>query len=193
MLVKTITHILAKWDTRRLGKNFRSIFLRNVFAHFCPVACVLLSIGLQSKCAGQTLELDRVSQWPGYARGQVYSLSISGNYAYVANAVYGAGLQIVNISNPAAPAFGGVYACNTAAAVAVASNYAYLTEILNGSEVVLNLIDVNNPASPMLVGAFRTNASGANVLVSGNHAYIGAGGFGLQIIDISDPFRISVR
>ena len=103
MPVKTITHMFAKRRTLQPAKNLRSISLRGFCVQFFFVAYALFFNGLQSKCAGQTVEFNRIGQCPGYARGQVYALSVSGNYAYVANAVYGAGLQIVNISNPAAP------------------------------------------------------------------------------------------
>ncbi len=80
-----------------------------------------------------------------------------------------------------------------AAALAVAGNYAYVTD-LGGTG--LAVVDVSNPAAPVGVGAYGTDAYVGGVVVSGQYAYLtwwwyddewGWGWGGVDVIDVSDP------
>ena len=82
----------------------------------------------------------------GYSTG----VTVSGNYAYVADA--SAGLQIIDISNPSSPAIVGNY--NTpgnAFSVVVSGNFAYVADYNGG----LQIIDVSDPVHPSLAGSTR--------------------------------------
>ena len=58
-------------------------------------------------------------------------MAVAGNYAYVADEV--AGLQVIDISNPANPQrVGGYDTAGGAAGVAVAGNYAYVADDAGG-------------------------------------------------------------
>ena len=68
-------------------------------------------------------------------------------------------------------------------AVAVRGNYAYV-----GVGLRLVVLDVSKPEQPVEVGATAPFPYFVQSLVlSGNYAYIAAGGAGLRIVDISDP------
>ncbi|QGZ92725.1 hypothetical protein GQR42_09615 [Microcystis aeruginosa FD4] len=115
---------------------------------------------------------------PGYAR----DVQVVGNYAYVAD--FFSGLQIIDISNPAAPTFKGNYnTSGLAVGVQVVGNYAYVADSSSG----LLIIDISNPATPTLKGNYDTSGYANDVQVVGSYAYVADEGSGLQIIDISNP------
>ena len=102
----------------------------------------------------------------------------------------GAGLQIVDLTNPSnlvlvSSLDPGGYVSD----VAVAGNYAYLAAGDDG----LQVIDIRNPSQPRRVGGVDTDGSSVEVAVAGDYAYVAdgdpnlQGNGGLQIIDISAP------
>jgi hypothetical protein len=94
------------------------------------------------------------------------------------------GLQILDISNPVAPAIlGGIDTPSFATAVAVSGNYAYVADGSTG----LIAIDVSVPASPVIAGIAPTPGGAFDVKVVGHLAHVAAYFSGLQIVDISDP------
>jgi hypothetical protein len=115
-------------------------------------------------------------------------VALAANYAYVADG--SAGLQVVDISNPAHCVRAGACAVSgNAEAVAVAGNYAYLANGPAG----LQVIDVSTPANCVRVGGCTNNFYGlsygraSGVAVAGNYAYVADANAGLQVIDISNP------
>jgi hypothetical protein len=97
---------------------------------------------------------------------------------------YAAGLQVIDISNPAAPVrVGGYDTSGIATDVAVAGQYAYVADYLAG----LQVIDVSNPAAPVPVGGYDTNGSCVDVVISGSHAYLADYAAGLQVIGVTNP------
>ena len=138
---------------------------------------------------GQTVAVEQsialVGSYDIYSAGGV---QIVDNYAYVAAGV--SGLQIINISNPAAPTFVG--SCDppdlngvpaNAEGVQVVGNYAYLADGYSG----LQIINISNPAAPTLTGFYDTLGVANAVKVVGNYAYVADVTNGLQIINISNP------
>ncbi len=114
--------------------------------------------------------------------GYAQDVAVSGNYAFVADG--DAGLQVIDISDPARPVrVGGYDTSEWAWGVAVSANYAYVTDVLAG----LQVIDISDPARPVRVGGYDTGGEAGGVAVSGNYAYMAATSDGLQVIDISDP------
>ena len=72
--------------------------------------------------------------------GQAFEVAVAGGYAYVAD--YNAGLQVIDVRNPAAPVrVGGYDTSGYAWGVAVAGGYAYVADDTAG----LQVIDVANP------------------------------------------------
>jgi hypothetical protein len=96
--------------------------------------------------------------------------------------VTGAGLQIIDISNPATPILIGTISTVRTDDVYVSGKYAYLADNTAGLEI----IDISNPATPTLVGSFDT-ISANGVYVSGKYAYVADSGPGVQVIDVSNP------
>jgi hypothetical protein len=116
---------------------------------------------------------------------------LSGSLAYVAGYPQGLpGLQIVDVSNPAAPAIlGGAKLQSSATGtlqplgVAVSGSVAYVAGAYRG----LFLFNVSNPSSPTQVGTVDTPGVAEDVAVSGNFAYVADYSSGLQVINVSNP------
>jgi len=114
--------------------------------------------------------------------GGAYVVTISGNYAYVAD--FTSGLAIIDISNPASPGTPAYRDTNgNAMGVTISGNYAYIADGTAG----LAIIDISNPASPGTPLYIDTNGYASGVTISGNYAYVADGASGLAIINISDP------
>ena len=89
--------------------------------------CGLLILALALAWPAHGVELDLIGQWPGWPRGPAYGVAVSGNYAYVADLT--AGLQVIDVSNPANPQrVGGYDTSGSALGVAVSGNYAYVAD-----------------------------------------------------------------
>ncbi len=115
----------------------------------------------------------------------VRDVYVSGDYAYVANDFFG-GLRVVDISNPFAPTEVGFYDTpGWAEGVAVAGDYAYVTEGYGG----LRVVDVSNPSNPTEVGSYDTLGAVHDVAVApaGDYVYIAGYDLGLRVVDVSDP------
>jgi hypothetical protein len=93
-------------------------------------------------------------------------------------------LQIVDVSDPAAPALLGSYDTpGGAEAVQVVGSTAYVADHDEG----LQIVDVSNPAAPALLGTYDTPGWALDVQVVGSTAYVADHDEGLQIVDVSDP------
>ena len=103
------------------------------------------------------------------------SISIMGNYAYVANKSNTDQLQIVDISNPDFPALAGQSSLQLngqeGLSVFALDNYAYLgSAASSGSE--LQIFDVSNPTGPNLVGSIEIGADVNDIYVYRNRLYL---------------------
>jgi hypothetical protein len=63
--------------------------------------CGLVTLALTLAWPAHGAVLDLIGQWPGCRRGWANGVALSGTYAYVVDAL--AGLQVINVSNPADP------------------------------------------------------------------------------------------
>ena len=114
--------------------------------------------------------------------GSAHGVAVSGPYAYVADG--GAGLRVIDISDPAHPTGVGFYDTpGWAYGVAVSGTYAYVADHESG----LRVIDVSDPAHPTGVGFYDTPGYAFGVAVSGTYAYVADWASDLRVIDISDP------
>lgn len=109
--------------------------------------------------------------------GTCYDIRTSANLAFLAE---GYGLQIVDISNPAAPVALGRYITpgNNTSGLHVQGDLVYL------AGQTLTIVDVSNPSEPHLVGSFpeggtRVDLMGSLAMVVSNQ--------GLQVVDVSAP------
>jgi hypothetical protein len=131
------------------------------------------------------------------AWSEAHDVHVAGNYAYVAGSAYigggksYGGIDVVDVSDPAAPHSVGDYvdpAIWETTAVYVASNYAYLSAGSDGLRV-MNVVD---PTHPTEVGAMMV-CWGNDILVSATalpgsqpiYAYLAD--WGLGVVDVSNP------
>lgn len=117
--------------------------------------------------------------------GSPHGVAMAGHYAYVANRE--AGLQIVDIADPAHPVtVGSVATPGTALMVAIAGSHAYVTA---GEAGGLQVIDISDPTHPFIVGSLLTPGSVGAVAIAGHFAYLAASetSDGLVVVDVSDP------
>jgi len=124
--------------------------------------------------------------------GVSQDVTVSGNFAYLADGI--AGLQIINISEPALPYIEGstVLLTSNATHIAVWGNYAFLTDPISG----LLICDVSNPTAPNLVGYPYLFENFYGVRIAGNYAYVL---FTIQysyaklgVINISNPTQLNM-
>ncbi len=109
-------------------------------------------------------------------------VAISGDLAFVAG--FSAGLQILDIANPAAPVLlGTLDTPGFAIGVAVSGDLAFVADYFSG----LQIIDITDPSAPALVGTFSTPGTAWGVAIDGDLAFVADQGSGLQIVDIADP------
>ncbi len=116
--------------------------------------------------------------------GPVQRVQVVGNHAYLTD--YWAGLQVIDVSNPAKPVrVAGYDTGGEARGVQVVGDYAFVADGSAG----LQVIDVSNPASPTPVGGYDTSGFALGVQVVGNLAYVADNHAGLQIIDTGNPAK----
>jgi hypothetical protein len=121
-----------------------------------------------------------------------HEIFIRGSYAYCAAG--DSGLEIIDVSNPAALKKTGSVVFPDAASVAVSGNYAYAAAHKGG----LKVIDISDPSSPAIVGFYDTGNPANIVTVEGHYAYVGTyyrdiynPNYGeILIIDISTPSKL---
>ena len=110
--------------------------------------------------------------------------SFAGSYLYVACG--DAGVQVVDISDPAAPVLMGGYATGGAVAADVAA-YDDGACVAAGS-AGLQVVEALQPATPALAGGLAGGpAPSKGICVRGTRTYIAAGSDGLRIVSTADP------
>ncbi len=115
-------------------------------------------------------------------QGSANDVYTSGDYAYVASG--GAGLLVIDISDPTDPFFVTKYDTpGGARGVHVSGSYAYLADGKAG----LLVIDISDPTEPELVNSYHTPGAANGIYVSDNYAYLASGSAGLQVIDVNIP------
>ena len=114
--------------------------------------------------------------------GGALAVAVEGPFAYVADLTFG--LQVIDISDPLAPAIvGNVLGSGVTQGVAVAGSLVYFLDANAGLQVV----DVSDPRAPAIVGWVDTPDSPVNVALNGSFAYVADGTTGLLVIDVSNP------
>ena len=97
---------------------------------------------------------------------------------------YVAGLQIINITNPASPTLVGTYdTIGWATDIAVTGDFAFVADYGYG----LVIIDITNPTSPTLAGVANAPTYADGVVVDGNLAFVANNEFGLVVVDVTNP------
>ena len=98
---------------------------------------------------------------------ETMAIFVSGDYAYVADAVKG--FQIVDISDSTRPTIMSTYdTLSYVRAIFVNGDYAYVADASSGFQIV----DISDPSSPTLMGAYDIPGSAYHVHVSGSYVYV---------------------
>ena len=130
------------------------------------------------------------------AFGMAHDVEVVGNRAYVAtgsNSDSGqqSGLQIVNVSNPAAPQTVGWLqrSLTEVLGLDVSGSYAYLATgdlIDNHTSSGLDIVRIDT-AQPQPMGRIELPPDAFDVAVAGTHAFVTARQNGLLVVDVADP------
>jgi hypothetical protein len=124
--------------------------------------------------------------WRGHIAvpGQVRSIDVVGDQAYLAyTAIYtsGAGLQIIDVSDPASPTLKSNLAIQSQVwQVQVAGDLAFMAA---GDS--LKVVDVSDSISPTIVSSLVMPQGARALRVVGDVAYVADGS--LQVVDVADP------
>ncbi len=113
-------------------------------------------------------------------------VTVVGNYAYIASTINTQELQVVNISNPAAPTLAGSFNASgstDANSIFVVNNTAYLA---TGQ---LSLLNVTNPGSISQIGSYSVTGTPFGVFISGNYAFLAhsQAGSEFKVVNITNP------
>jgi hypothetical protein len=148
----------------------------------------LLSLAIPSAAAGPHRIIsaldpplpDRPPPVVGHNGGQVFDITVRGEYAYLS---IGSELAILNVAEPTHPVRVGHVTLpgDFVGGPAIAGNYAYL---MNRNHVLV--IDIAQPRAPSIVASLPVETYNGQLVVVGHYLYLI--GFGvLRIIDIAMP------
>jgi hypothetical protein len=114
--------------------------------------------------------------------GSAYHTAVAGDHVYVAD--YTSGIQVLDVSDPAAPVLAGTLAMGgQAVAVAVEGDHLYVANYYGS----LDVVDISDPTNPILVGQTPLMGNPHAVVVNGDVAYLACYYGGVQSVDVSDP------
>jgi hypothetical protein len=124
--------------------------------------------------------LGRLPRKPG---GPVGHMALQGKHVYLVNEE--AGLQAVDVSDPAAPKVVGSYRPKgSLGPVAASGVHVFVVE----EDTLLRVLDVTNPARPRAVGSRELPAEIRGLAADGKHVYASTSD-SLRVLDVSDPAR----
>jgi hypothetical protein len=127
--------------------------------------------------------LELVGRLPRKPGGRVGYLTLHGKHAYLVNE--DAGLQVVDVSNPAAPRVSGAYRPkDDLGPVAVSGDRAYIVE----KDDVLRVLEVSDPAQPRLVASRKFPGQVRGLAATARNLYVSMGD-ALRVMDLSDPAK----
>jgi hypothetical protein len=99
--------------------------------------------------------------------GSAEAVTVSGDFAYVADGGFNGGLRIIDISDPVNP-FEAGYFGPSAYDVAVSGSYAFVADALRG----VRLVNISNPTAPWLVNTCDTPGAALGIIVAGSDVYV---------------------
>ena len=117
----------------------------------------------------------------GQIGGPTYAVATLGSAAYIG---VGPRLVVLNVADPAHPAFSGETRPfpSVVKGVAVSGTFAYVAAGESGG---LRIVNVSDPAHPLEVGSFVPGHAIESIALAGNYAYTVGGD--LHVINIADP------
>ena len=114
--------------------------------------------------------------------GEINSIAIQGDYAYVTDGKVG--LHVVDITDPAMITEVGSFRTDGfSGKVVVEGDYAYVANTKRGLQVV----DISDPESPSLTSEVTLNPEANDIAISGDYAYISGETGSLDIVNILEP------
>lgn len=170
-------------ETGSLRLPIRIVF-RDTFANPNFVDAEATTAALQTAQQRVELPLGPRSLAMYRTRGRSRYVRVRESLAYVANGK--AGLQIVDVSDAAAPKrTGAFYPHGKAKALDVYQSYVYLAA--SGSKVVI--FDVSNPEQPIPVSGAPVHGAASAIQIVPPYAYVGSKSGILTILDLTEPLR----
>jgi len=125
------------------------------------------------------------------AARDIEDISIDGGRAYLA--VWGYGVLIADLTDPAAPVELGRFSFPFASAIEAHGNFVYVGSTTNGG--IFKILDVSDPTQPQEEGSLNTSKT-MDLTVRGDYAYLADGADfgdgGLRVVDVSNPSAPSV-
>jgi len=117
---------------------------------------------------------------PGSAKG----IFVSGNYAFVADGLYG--VRIIDVSDPTNPVEISYYdSPGIANEVFVVSNLLFVADGPEG----LRIVDITNPLSPVEISHYNTPGNATGIYVLYPYVFLADGSSsGIRVIDVSNPY-----
>ncbi len=116
------------------------------------------------------------------ALADAYRMDVVGDLAYVTDG--NAGLQIIDVSNPASPTLRGLYYTSSAIDIQVVDDLAYLAYPISyvDPDTRLEIVDVSDPANPIWRGRYQTPGATVALQITGDRVYVADRNGGLQIL-----------
>src|SRR5262245_55761181 len=180
---------------RRRGKKRRHIVRRPSD----QLSCQLLAVSLRVGCSRSTdvpaeaassqetmavkpkAQLELVGRLPRKPGGSVGHMTLHGDHVLLVTE--DAGLQVVDVSNPAAPKTTGSYRPKDyLGPVAASGDHAYLVE----KDHRLRVLNISDPAQPRVVGLSQLPDRIGGLAVAGTHVYVSMSD-SLRVLDVSKP------
>lgn len=120
-----------------------------------------------------------------WAWGPSQAVASQGNYAYIGN---GSLVQVLDVSEPAAPHIVGELLVNYVTDIQVRDTLAF---VCDGASLIV--LDISNPAAPTLISGVDLPGYADRVGLGDSMAYVLGTGGRLQAVDIADPFHLRLR
>ena len=107
------------------------------------------------------------------------------NYVYLAHFEPCRFIDIIDVSDPTAPAGVAIaYTTHMAVDVDVQGNYAYIAGFEPAGGGGLEVVDITDPSAPVLFSSLPTDVPSTGIAVKDNYAYLGDADGGLKIIQL---------
>lgn len=111
-------------------------------------------------------------------------VAVFGQYAYVAD--FFTGLVVIDVSHPEHPTRVVSVSMGGSTSITINESYAYL-----GVGTVY-CIDITNPLMPVITSHVNLGGSAQAKAIQGQHAFIASYGEGLVVLDVSNPYDLTV-
>lgn len=123
-----------------------------------------------------------LASWDGY----ICDVEVNGNLAFLG--LCWAGMQILDVSNPAQPVLmSSLLSGEDVESITVSGNQAYVSGHFSASQNLL-IYDISDPETPLMLGSIGTPSDHADkAAVIGTTVYVADSSRGLDVIDAADP------